>query len=138
MYSKATNKGQHSEEGVSHWAGHSILQHSLPPKFKDPVAPTISGIIGDHKIDKALIDLGVGVNLLSYSVYLQLGLGELNPTLIIFQLANQSIKKPLGIIKDVIIQVDNFYFLVDFIVLDTEPVAMTDLCNPRSPFLSYD
>jgi len=55
----------------------SILQHSLPPKFKDPGAPTISCIIGDHKIDKTLLDLGAGVNLLPYSVshtnYLAIG-----------------------------------------------------------------
>jgi hypothetical protein len=101
----------------------SILQYSLPPKFKDPGAPTISCIIGDHKIDKALLDLGAGVNLLSYSLYLQLSLGELKPTPIILQLADRSTKKPRGIIEDVIIQVDNFYFPVDFIVLDTEPVA---------------
>jgi hypothetical protein len=63
------------------------------------------------------------VNLLPYSVYLQLGLGELKHTPIILQLAYRSIKKPLGIIEDVIIQVDNFYFPMDFIVLDTEPVA---------------
>jgi hypothetical protein len=63
------------------------------------------------------------VNLLPYLVYLQLGLGELMPTPIILQLADQSIKKPRGIIEDVIIQVNNFYFPVDFIVLDTEPVA---------------
>jgi hypothetical protein len=47
----------------------SILQHSLPSKFKDPSAPTISCIIEDHKIDKALIDLGAGVTLLPYSVW---------------------------------------------------------------------
>ncbi|XP_062164944.1 uncharacterized protein LOC133871523 [Alnus glutinosa] len=100
----------------------SILQHSLPPKFKDPGAPTISCIIGDHKIDKALLDLRAGVNLFPYSVYMQLGLGELKPTPIILQLADQSIKKPRGIIEDVIIQVNNFYFPMDFIVLDTKPV----------------
>jgi hypothetical protein len=95
----------------------SILQHSLPPKFKDPGAPTISCIIGDHKIDKALLDLEAGVNLLPYSVYLQLGLGELKPTPIILQLTDRSIKKPQGIIEDVIIQVDNFYFPVTSLFL---------------------
>ena len=30
---------------------------------------------------------------------------------------------PRGIIEDVIIQVGNFYYLVDFIVLDSQPVA---------------
>jgi hypothetical protein len=54
----------------------SLIQHNTPPKFKDPGAPTISCIIGQKEIDKALLDLGVGVNLLPYSVYQQLGLGS--------------------------------------------------------------
>lgn len=100
-----------------------ILQHSLPPKFKNPDAPTISCITGDHKIEKALLDLEAGVNLLPYLVYLQLGLGELKPTPIILQLADRFVKKPWEIIENVIIQVEKFYFLVDFIVQDTEPIA---------------
>jgi hypothetical protein len=99
-----------------------LIQHNTPPKFKDPGAPTISCIIGQKEIDKALLDLGAGVNLLPYSVYQQLGLGELKPTTVILQLADRSIKKPRGIIEDVIIKVDKFFFPVDFIVLDTEPV----------------
>jgi hypothetical protein len=55
-------------------------------------------------------------------VYQQLGLGELKPTTVILQLADRSIKKPRGIIEDVIIKVDKFFFPVDFIVLDTEPI----------------
>ena len=54
--------------------------------------------------------------------YLQLGLGELKPTSVMLQLANRSIKIPRGIIEDVLIEVDKFYFPVDFIVLDTKPV----------------
>jgi hypothetical protein len=100
----------------------SLIQHNTRPKFKDLRAPTISCIIGQKKIDKALLDLGAGVNLLSYSVYRQLGLGELKPTTVILQLANRSIKKPKGIVEDVIIKVDKFFFPVDFIVLDIEPV----------------
>jgi hypothetical protein len=55
-------------------------------------------------------------------VYQQLGLGELKPTIMILQLADRSIKKPRGIIEDVIIKVDKFFFLVDFIILDIEPI----------------
>jgi hypothetical protein len=64
------------------------------------------------------------VNLLPYLVYQQLGLGEPKPTTVILQLADWSIKKPRGIIEDVIIKVDKFFFPfpVDFIILDTEPV----------------
>jgi hypothetical protein len=57
-----------------------IQQQKIPFKHKDPGSPIIPCIIGDSKIDKALIDLGSGVNLLPYSVYEQLGLGELKPT----------------------------------------------------------
>jgi hypothetical protein len=55
-------------------------------------------------------------------VYQQLGLGELKPTTVILQLADRSIKKPRGIIEDVIIKVDKFFFLMDFIVFDTKPI----------------
>ena len=39
-----------------------------------------------------------------------------------FQLADRSMKRPKGIIEDVLIKIDKFYFPVDFIVIDTEPV----------------
>jgi hypothetical protein len=48
------------------------------------------------------------VNLLPYSVYQQLGLEELKPTTVILQLADWSIKKPRGIVEDVIIKVESF------------------------------
>ena len=106
---------------------------------KDPGTPTISCIIGQKEIDKALLDLGAGVNLLPYSVYQQLGLGELKPTIVILQLADRSIKKPIGIIEDVITKVDKFFFPVDFIVLDTKPVPHPERLIPvilGRPFLA--
>ncbi|KAL6312926.1 hypothetical protein AAG906_030891 [Vitis piasezkii] len=48
---------------------------------------------------------------------------ELKPTFITLSLADRSIKIPRGMIEDVLVQVDKFYYLVDFIVLDTEPIA---------------
>jgi hypothetical protein len=70
------------------------------------------------------LDLIASVNFLPYSVYLQLGLGELKPTTMTLQLADRSVKVPRGIVEDVLIKVDKFYFPVDFIVLDTEPVQV--------------
>uniref|UniRef100_A0A2N9HMW5 RNA-directed DNA polymerase n=1 Tax=Fagus sylvatica TaxID=28930 RepID=A0A2N9HMW5_FAGSY len=64
----------------------ALIQHKIPPKYKDPGCPTISCIIGDHDIEQALLDLGASVNLMPYSVYLQLGLGELKPTMVVLQL----------------------------------------------------
>ncbi|KAF7832178.1 Retrovirus-related Pol polyprotein from transposon 17.6 [Senna tora] len=55
----------------------SILQYNTPPKLKDPGVPTITCFIGDKRIDRALLGLCSSVNLIPYSVYEELGLGEL-------------------------------------------------------------
>ena len=102
----------------------AIIECKTPVKYKDPGCPTISVNIGGISVEKALLNLGASVNLLPYSMYKQLGLGELKPTSITLSLANRSIKIPKGTIEDVLIQVDRFYYPVDFVVLDTEPVAV--------------
>ncbi|RVW61561.1 Retrovirus-related Pol polyprotein from transposon 297 [Vitis vinifera] len=53
-------------------------------------------MIGGKVVEKALLDLGASVNLLPYSVYKQLGLGELKPTSITLSLADRSVKIPRG------------------------------------------
>ena len=63
------------------------------------------------------------MNLLPYSVYKQLGLGELKPTNITLSLADRLIKIPKGIVEDVLVKVEKFYYPVDFVVLDTELIA---------------
>ena len=102
----------------------SIIECKTPVKYKDPGCPTISVNIGGTCVEKALLDLGASVNLLPFSMYKQLGLGELKPTTITLSLADRSIKIPKGTVEDVLIQVDKFYYPVDFVVLDTEPVAV--------------
>ena len=77
---------------------------------------------------KALLDFGASVNLLPYSVYKKLGLGELKPTSITLSLADRSMKIPRGMIEDVLVQVDKFYYIVDFVVLDTNLVAIGTNC----------
>ena len=101
----------------------AIIQRKTPVKYKDLGSPTISVNIGGTFIDKALLDLGASVNLLPYSVYKQLGLGELKPTNITLSLVDRSVKIPKGIVEDVLVKIDKFYYPVDFVVLDAEPVA---------------
>ena len=100
----------------------SILQHKIPLKCKDAGSPIISCSIENHTIENALLDLEASVNLLPYSVFVKLGLRELHPTPVVLQLADRSTKIPRGIVEDVLIQVDKFYFPVDFIVIDTHPI----------------
>ncbi|RVW98970.1 hypothetical protein CK203_033739 [Vitis vinifera] len=85
-------------------------------------------MIGETCVEKALFDLGASVNLLPYYIYKQLGLGELKPTSITLSLADRSVKIPRGMIEDVLIQVDKFYYPVDFVVLDTDPIAKGPNC----------
>ena len=47
----------------------TILQNNNALKYKDHGCPTISCFIGEHKIERALLDLGASVNLLPYSVF---------------------------------------------------------------------
>jgi hypothetical protein len=103
-----------------------ILHNNNALKYKDPGCPTISCFIGEHKIERALLDLGASVNLLPYSVFQNLNLGELKPTSVTLLLADRSVKVPRGIVKDVLVQVDKFIYPVDFIVLDTQHV---EACN---------
>jgi len=96
-----------------------ILQNNNAWKYKDPGCPTISCFIGEHKIKRALLDLGASVNLLPYSVFQSLNLSELKPISVTLLLVDRSVKMPRGIIEDVLVQVDKFIYPVDFIVLDT-------------------
>ncbi|KAJ9678282.1 hypothetical protein PVL29_023016 [Vitis rotundifolia] len=108
-------------------------------KYKDPGCPTISVMIGGTLVEKALLDLGASVNLLPCSVYKQLGLGELEPTSITLSLADRLVKTPRGMIEDVLVQVDNFYYPMDFVVLDTDPIVKGTNCVPiilGRPFLT--
>ena len=81
----------------------AIIQCKTPEKYKDPGCPTISVNIGETCVEKALLDLEASVNLLTYSVYKQLGLGELNPTTITLSLAYRSVKIPKGTVEDVLV-----------------------------------
>ena len=101
----------------------AIIQCKSPLKYKDPGCPTISVMIGGTVVEKALLDLGASVNLLPYSVYKELGLGELKPTSITLPLTDRSVKIPRVIIEVVLVQVYNFYYPVDFVVLDIDPIV---------------
>ncbi|RVW72679.1 Gag-Pol polyprotein [Vitis vinifera] len=100
----------------------AIIKNKAMVKYKDPSCPTISVQMGDSFVERALLDLGASVNLLPTSIYKQLGLGELKATTITLFLANRLIKVPKGVVKDVLVQVEKFYYPVDFVVLNTKPL----------------
>ncbi|GKA70079.1 reverse transcriptase domain-containing protein [Tanacetum coccineum] len=76
----------------------------------------------------ALADSGASINLLPHSIYKQLGLEALTPTRMTLELANRSVTHPMGIAEDVVVRVDGFTFLADFVVVNFEP-------DPRVPII---
>ncbi|GKB04380.1 uncharacterized mitochondrial protein-like protein, partial [Tanacetum coccineum] len=70
-----------------------------------------------------------------YSTYTTLGLGDLIPTKLIVELADRTVKRPKGIAENVLVGIDKFTFLVDFIILDILEDFKTPLILGR-PFLS--
>ncbi|XP_027357480.1 uncharacterized protein LOC113866881 [Abrus precatorius] len=113
----------------------AILQNKMLKKLKDPGSFTLSCLIGRLIVDRALADLGVSINLMSYSVFKKLGLGEPRSTRMSIQLADRSIKYPRGIIEDVLVKVNKFIFPVDFVILDMDEDTDVPLILGR-PFLA--
>ena len=69
------------------------------------------------------------------SIFRALGLGEPKQTTISLQLTDRSIKYPLGVIEDVLVKLNKFYFPADFIILDMEEDSNVSLILGR-PFLT--
>jgi hypothetical protein len=88
-----------------------ILKNNNALKYKNPSCPIISCFIGENKIEKALFDLGASVNLLPYSVFKSLNLGELKPTFITLLLVDRSVKVPRRVVEDVLVQVKKSFIL---------------------------
>ncbi|GAV79885.1 hypothetical protein CFOL_v3_23348 [Cephalotus follicularis] len=97
-------KTVHLTEQVS-----AMISNKLPPKLKDPRATLISYKIGNLQIERALLDLGVSVNILPSSVYDHFGFGELKPSEVTLQLADRCLKIPKGFIEDVLVKVEDLY-----------------------------
>ncbi|XP_056691929.1 uncharacterized protein [Spinacia oleracea] len=77
------------------------------------------------EISNALCDLGASVSILPYSVFAKLDVGDLVPTNITLQLADRSVKYPIGKVEDVPLVVGELTFLVDVVVLDIDEDAHT-------------
>ncbi|GJY85867.1 reverse transcriptase domain-containing protein [Tanacetum coccineum] len=118
----------------AHYTNAKPLDKALPRKEKDPRSFTLPCFI-KNICYKALVDLGASVSVMPYSTYTTLGLGDLIPTKLIVELADRTIKRPKGIVENVLVGIDKFTFSVDFIILDILEDFKTSLILGR-PFLS--
>ena len=107
----------------------------MPPKLKDPGSFSIPCAIKALEIGNSLSDLGASVSLMLYSVFTTLEIRELVPTNITLQLADRSVKYPIGKVEDVPLRVGKFVIPVDFVVLDIDEDAHVPIILGR-PFLA--
>ncbi|RDX64881.1 hypothetical protein CR513_56506, partial [Mucuna pruriens] len=100
-----------------------FLKELCVHKRKKLIARTKVGVsftIGGCTFADAMLDLGASINVMPASVYKSLNFGDLEPTGIVIQLANRSVVRPVGVLKDVLVQVNELIFPADFYVLDME------------------
>ncbi|CAN6557498.1 unnamed protein product [Malus baccata var. baccata] len=98
----------------------AILQRKLPPKCKDSGSFTIPCVIGKTRFESAMLDLGASINVMPYSIYASMNLGELKNDGVIIQLADRSNAYPKGVLEDVLVQVNHLIFPADFYVLEMD------------------
>ncbi|GKD71244.1 homeodomain-like protein [Tanacetum coccineum] len=96
----------------------AILQNELPPKEKDPRSFILPCAIGTTTVSNVLADLGASINIMPFSLFKRLGLGNPKPINMVIEMAERSTQLPKGIVENVLVKINKFIFLVDFIILD--------------------
>ncbi|XP_022032520.1 uncharacterized protein LOC110933614 [Helianthus annuus] len=94
----------------------AVVLNKLPEKLTDPGIFTIPCLFGGNTNTRALADLGASINLMPFSLYEKLDLGELSPTRMTLSLADRSVKYPRGIVENFLVKVDKFVFPADFVI----------------------
>ncbi|GKD55153.1 reverse transcriptase domain-containing protein, partial [Tanacetum coccineum] len=106
----------------------------LPKKLEDPRKFLIPCALQELDRTNALTDSEASINLLPHSIYKQLGLGALTPTQMTLELANRFVMHPMGIAEDIVVRVDGFTFLADFVMVNFVPDLRVPIILGR-PFL---
>ncbi|RDX67299.1 hypothetical protein CR513_53845, partial [Mucuna pruriens] len=95
-------------------------QQAMPKKCRDPEIFFVPCTIGECTFADAMLDLGSSINVMPILIYKSLSFGDLEPIGMTIQLANRSVVQPLGVLEDVLVQVNELIFPTDFYVLDME------------------
>ncbi|XP_019460014.1 PREDICTED: uncharacterized protein LOC109359775 [Lupinus angustifolius] len=98
----------------------AIIQKFIPPNSKDPDSFNLPITIENLPTGKTLLNLGASINLMSLSMTRKISNLEIRLTWISLQLADRSVKYPHVVVEDVLVRVDKFVFIADFIILDID------------------
>ncbi|XP_042065459.1 uncharacterized protein LOC121808970 [Salvia splendens] len=131
-------KGKLPKEGmvqVSAQCSH-FLTGRIPLKMEDPGSCHISCEVENRQFLSCLLDQGSGISLMAQKTADEIGLlKRIKLANVHLKLADQSIIKLRGIVEDVLVKVDKFILLVDFMILDMEEDKNMPILFGR-PFLA--
>nr|XP_009783808.1 PREDICTED: uncharacterized protein LOC104232335 [Nicotiana sylvestris] len=98
----------------------AVVTRPMAQMMSDPGSFTISCTIGSYAFAKELCDLGAIINLMPLAIYTKLGITRARLTLMLLQLDDRMIKRPTGILDNVLVQLGKFVFPADFVILDCQ------------------
>ena len=78
----------------------------------------ITSEIGGMCFTRSLLDTRASINILPKVVFDRHHVGELQTFLVELCLSDGSVRKPHGLVEDVIIKIEDCYFPVDFLVVN--------------------
>ncbi|KAJ9555511.1 hypothetical protein OSB04_010125 [Centaurea solstitialis] len=113
----------------------ALITTVVPEKLGDQGSFSIPCSINGLSIHRALCDLGASVSLMPLAIARRVHLGDLKATNISLQLADRSIKYPVGVLEDLPLQVGSFIVPCDFVVLEMIEDVNTPIILGR-PFLA--
>ncbi|XP_024004992.1 uncharacterized protein LOC112082123 [Eutrema salsugineum] len=113
----------------------AVIQNRIPDKLSDPGSFVLDCSIFTERFKRSLCDLGSCVNLMPYSVAVNLGMTDFKPTRISLILADRSTRTPEGVLEDVPVKVRDCMIPTDFVVLEYGEEPKDPLILGR-PFLA--
>ncbi|GJY49170.1 reverse transcriptase domain-containing protein [Tanacetum coccineum] len=110
----------------------AMIQNKVPPKLEDPRSFLIPCNVNKTFSCNALADRGASINLMPYSLYAKSSLENLKPTKMSVILADTSFQYPVGIAKNMLVEVGKLTFPADFVILKMEEDSIVS----THPFLT--
>ncbi|XP_070009396.1 uncharacterized protein [Nicotiana sylvestris] len=81
----------------------AVVTRPIAEKLSELGSFIIPCTIGNFAFAKALCYLGANINLMPLAIYKRLGIRRARPTSMLLQLADRTVKRPSGILDDVLI-----------------------------------
>lgn len=113
----------------------SLIKEGTPNKLPDPGSFVLNCNIYTTKFHRSLCDLRSSVNLMPYSIAVDLGYQEFQPTRITLILADRSMRTTEGVLESVSLMINDCMIPTDFVVLKYTQEPKDSLILGR-PFLA--